>query len=112
MRSGRLDPSGRLAGWLASRPALASTTLVTLSTNPSATTVEEALDETGATAQPLNDRLTDIATLADPGSLRLLYWNPDTNAIEWMAVGDNLAVDASTLSSSGGGGNSYFPSGW
>ena len=63
-------------------------------------------DNTGATAHKQNGgALPDTTDLADPGGMRLVYWNDATNQLEWLGLGTGLSVVAGALVAAGGGGN-------
>jgi len=51
----------------------------------------------GLGGQPLDAFLTDISDLTDPGADRLLFWDDSDGEIEWLTLGNSIAVTAHTL---------------
>lgn len=54
--------------------------------------------------QPLDQMLTDIAALTDPGGDRLLFWDDSEGKLTLLQLGTNLSITGTTLNASGGAG--------
>lgn len=39
-----------------------------------------------------------LEDLEDPGATRLVWWNPSTEALEWLELGTGLSIDAGVIS--------------
>ena len=58
---------------------------------------------TGGTDVALADGGTG-ASLADPGADRIMFWDDSAGAVTWLQVGTGLAITATQLDATGGGG--------
>jgi hypothetical protein len=46
------------------------------------------------------------ASLSDPGTDRILFWDDSTGVVTWLELGTNLSITGTTINASGGGSSS------
>jgi hypothetical protein len=58
----------------------------------------------GTDVQAFDAQLHQIASLADPGADRILFWDESANAFTFLTVGSNLTITDTTIDGEAGGG--------